>query len=61
MGITDSNSLFSHGISEENSDKEIDSREYNGIKLYEQFNNNIMDDCGIPPLYLTPMDIDDIH
>ena len=35
MGITDSNFLFSHGISEENSENKIDSREYNGIKLYD--------------------------
>ena len=58
MGITDSKFPFCHGILEENGDKEVTLRGYNDIKVYDYYDNNLMDDCGIPYL---PIDIDDSH
>ena len=59
MGMTYGKLLFCHGISEESKHKKIITREYNGSKFYDFFNNPFPYDCVIPYLNIPPITIVD--
>ena len=59
MGITDGKLLFFLGVSEENMDNKISTKEYNNRTFYDCFNNPFTADFGILALNLPPITIGD--
>ena len=51
--------LFCHGLSEEDVDKKILTRDYRNRTFYDCFNNPFQADFGSPALNLPPIPIDD--